>query len=215
MDAFKELIAIIERLLAPDGCPWDREQTLHSMRSSLIEETYEVVEAIDLDDAEKMKEELGDLCFNVAFLSKLAEKERRFSLQDVLQGIIEKLIRRHPHIFGEAKIGTTDEVLKQWEAIKRKEKGEGTAKSVLDGIPKDLPSIARAQKVIKRFQKAGFEWQEVSTPSQSEDIFAKDLLDLIKRGVQNGLDAETALRKSLSQLEQQFRIWETSQKVDT
>ncbi|CUI17086.1 MazG family protein [Candidatus Protochlamydia naegleriophila] len=211
MDDFKKLVTIIERLLAPDGCPWDREQTLHSMRSSLIEETYEVVEAIDLDDAEKMKEELGDLCFNVAFLSKLAEKEGRFSLQDVLQEIAEKLIRRHPHIFAEAKIGTADEVLKQWEAIKRKEKGENSVKSALDGIPKDLPSLARAQKVIKRFQKAGFEWQEASIPSQSEDVFAQDLLDLIKRGVQNGLDAETALRKTLSQIEQQFRVWESTQ----
>lgn len=123
MQEFQSLIDIIERLLAPDGCPWDREQTTRSMRSCLIEETNEVIEAIDHDDNRQMEEELGDLLFNVVFLCRLAEKEGRFNLKDVLQSIIAKLIRRHPHVFGEGKIlATTEEVLKQWKEIKEQEK---------------------------------------------------------------------------------------------
>lgn len=208
MDDFQALVSIIERLLAPDGCPWDREQTLSSMRGSLIEETYEVVEAIDLNNQEKIEEELGDLLFNVVFLSKLAERDHDFTLAAVLRRIAEKLIRRHPHIFGEAQVKDSEEVLKQWEAIKQSEKKEKPFQSVLDNVPKDLPSLARAQKMIKKFDKAGFDWSKQVSVSSPEDAFAKELIDLINRGSHNGLEAETALRKQLSQLDQAFRSWE-------
>ncbi|WP_068468021.1 MazG family protein [Candidatus Protochlamydia phocaeensis] len=208
MDDFKALIIIIERLLAPDGCPWDREQTLQSMRRSLVEETYEVIEAIDLNDNHQIEEELGDLFFNAIFLSKLAERDNRFSLEDVLKQIAAKLIRRHPHIFGEAQVGTAEEVLKQWEEIKKKEKGEAQPQSALDNIPKDLPSLARAYKMLKKFEKAGFSLPRPNEQTSEEDRLGLALLELVQHGIRKGIDAEHALRRLLSHLNQQFRAWE-------
>ncbi|KIC72556.1 MazG family protein [Candidatus Protochlamydia amoebophila] len=212
MDDFKALIITIERLLAPNGCPWDRDQTLQSMRSSVIEEVYELVEAIDLENNEKIKEELGDLCFNVIFLGKLAERDKKFSLHDMLKEINEKLIRRHPHIFEEVQLDSVAQVKHQWEIIKKNEKDNRWRQSVLDGIPKDFPSLARAEKMIKEFEKTDFAWQNRGHFSSQEGLFAQDLLNLIKKASQNGIEVETTLRKMLSQLEQQFRQWESAQK---
>jgi tetrapyrrole methylase family protein / MazG family protein len=208
MDDFKALITIIERLLAPDGCPWDKEQTLQSMRRSLVEETYELIEAIDLNEDSKIEEELGDLFFNVIFLSKLAERDHRFSLENVLKQIAAKLIRRHPHIFGEAQVKTSEEVLTQWEEIKRTEKGTEQLKSALDNIPKDLPSLARAHKMLKKMEKAGFVLHSLNTYSSEEECFGKALLDHVQEGLKQGIDAEHALRQQLSYLDKQFRLWE-------
>lgn len=122
MKEFDELKDVIEKLLAPNGCPWDREQTLMTMRKSLLEETKEVIEAIDLNDNEKIEEELGDLFFNVLFMSRLAEKEGRCTIGAILKHIIAKLIRRHPHVFGDAKVETAEDVIKQWNEIKKSEK---------------------------------------------------------------------------------------------
>jgi MazG family protein len=205
MDAFQTLVMTIERLLAPDGCSWDQEQTLQSMRKSVIEEAYELVEAIDFEDNEKIKEELGDLCLNVVFLSKIAEKEGRFSLSQVLQCITEKLIRRHPHIFEEVQKISAEQVKHQWEAIKRTEKSNHGRESAMDGIPKDLPSLARAEKMLTKFQQAQFEWQDNQIFSSQENLLAKDLLNLVQKASQNGMDAEAILRRALSLLEWQFR----------
>jgi tetrapyrrole methylase family protein / MazG family protein len=133
MDEFKSLTDTLKRLLAPDGCPWDREQTMQTMRHLLVEETYEVIEAINLNDNRQMEEELGDLLFNVVFLCMLAEKEKRFTLQDALKHVVAKLVRRHPHIFGEVKLKTSEEVLKQWNEIKQNESsGKDSFRKIID-----------------------------------------------------------------------------------
>lgn len=208
MDDFQSLIRIIERLLAPNGCPWDREQTLQSMRGALLEETSEVLEAIHLDENQKIEEELGDLLFNVVFLCKLAEKENRFTIQNVLHHINAKLIRRHPHIFGEAAVKNTEEVLQQWEEIKKAEKKQAQA-SVLDGIPKELPALSRAQKILKKIHKAGYPFPSTShLNDQNEEQMGQALSTLVIQANQQGIDAEQALRKFLALLEKEFRKWE-------
>lgn len=122
MEAFDRFVDVVDRLLGPGGCPWDREQTLLSMRKDLLEETNEVIEAVESGDSDHIAEELGDLFFNVVFLCRLAKKEGHTNIPQVLKGITEKLIRRHPHVFGDAKVESSEDVLKQWEAIKRDEK---------------------------------------------------------------------------------------------
>lgn len=206
MEKFKLLIDILERLLAPGGCPWDREQTMQSMRHSLVEETFEVVEAIDLNENKHMEEELGDLLFNVIFLCKLAEKEGRFNIESVLQSVTDKLIARHPHVFGKGYLETSEEVLKQWEKIKQVEKEE--RRSLLDGIPKDLPALARGQKIAKKIAKTSFishsGGENFSPEEQVGEFLWKNLQDIAKKGI----EAEYALRKRLTQIESEFRAWE-------
>jgi tetrapyrrole methylase family protein/MazG family protein len=210
MHEFKSLIDTLERLLAPDGCPWDREQTLHSMRHALVEETYEVIEAIDLDDNRQIEEELGDLLFVTVFLCLLAEKERRFTLQDALRHVVAKLVRRHPHIFGEVKLKTSQEVLKQWNEIKRIEK-QGHRQSALDGIPKDLPSLARAQKMIRKLAGKHFFSQKMKESFSSEEQAGEILWQAVQEMAEQGIQAEQALRKRLAQIEAEFRHWEQKQ----
>ena len=215
MDEFKSLIHTIERLLAPNGCPWDLEQTLQSMRHSLLEETYEVIEAIDSDNNRQIEEELGDLLFNVVFLCKLAEKEHRFPIEDVLKHIVAKLVRRHPHIFGEGKLKTSEEVLKQWEIIKQTEKRKGSHQSVLDGIPKDLPALARGQKVAQKLANAPFV-SEVRKDSLSTGEEAGEILwASVQQMNEQGIQAEQALRKRLAQIEAEFRTWEEQSQYKT
>ncbi len=213
MEEFKILIHIIKRLLAPDGCPWDREQTLSSMRSSLLEEVSEVIEAIDLNDNQKIEEELGDLFFNVLFLSELAEKDGRFTKEDVWRHISAKLVRRHPHIFGNAKVKDSEEVLKQWEKIKNEEKGKKAQQSALDAIPKNLPSLARAQKMFNKMKKAGYpdfhsSLMSITYPLQDEESLGATLFSLVAKSSGEKLDAEQALRKFLAILERKYRNWE-------
>ena len=148
---FQNLKNILETLLGPNGCPWDREQTLDSLCSSLLEETCETIDAINLSDNDHIKEELGDLFFNVLFLCLVGEKENRFKLDEVLEGISNKLIRRHPHIFGEMELKTSEEVAHQWEEIKKREKKD--RQNILEGIPQSLPALARANQVLKKLQK--------------------------------------------------------------
>lgn len=205
----KELTALLEtidRLLGPDGCPWDKEQTLQSMRSSLVEEVYETIEAIDCNDNRMIEEELGDLLFLVFFLGRLAEKEGRFTLQDIAKHVDAKLIRRHPHIFGDAKVNNSEAVLRQWDEIKRTEKKH---ESVLDGIPKDLPTLARAHKAYKRMAKKGFIPEKLVDGSE-EELAGDSLWLTVKDFASRGIEAEQALRKRLSQIERQFREDESS-----
>lgn len=207
MKEFDTLLEIIERLLGPGGCPWDREQTLSSLRSLLMEEACEVIDAIDLNENSHIQEELGDLLFNAVFLCRIAQKEDRFSISDVIEEINEKLIRRHPHVFGDVKnIHTTEDLYIQWDKIKKTEKGKENRESALDGISKHLPSLARAQKAVKRMRKAGFDPQ---IPSEliyihSEKELGQHLLSLVELAEQKGLEAESALRKALTHLKQEF-----------
>lgn len=147
---------IIKTLREPGGCPWDIAQTHESIRKNLIEETYEVVEAIDLEDYDLLCEELGDLLMQVVFHARMAEEAGEFSMQDVIDGVTEKLVRRHPHVFGDVQASDAGSALISWEAVKKQEKKE--RKSLLDGVPKDLPALMAAQKLQGKAAKAGFDW---------------------------------------------------------
>ncbi len=151
------LRAIMHRLRAPGGCPWDAEQTHESIISNLLEEAYETVDTIQRGDMEHLKEELGDLLLQVVFHSEIAEQSGLFNFDEVARGISEKLVRRHPHVFGQSDATTTDAVLQQWEEIKRAEKGGGE-KAYLDGEGKGLPGLLRALKLQKKAAKVGFDW---------------------------------------------------------
>ncbi|WP_134702201.1 nucleoside triphosphate pyrophosphohydrolase [Ammoniphilus sp. YIM 78166] len=168
---FSTLREIIAILRSPEGCPWDREQTHQSIRKHLIEETYEVLETIDDDDPEAMCEEMGDLLMQVMLHSQIAEDEGDFTIEDVIEVLNEKLIRRHPHVFGEREADTSEQVVKNWDQIKaeeKKAKGLETVKaSLLDGIPRDLPALMTAFAISKKASKVGFDWERV------EDVYAK------------------------------------------
>ncbi|PKB82576.1 MAG: nucleoside triphosphate pyrophosphohydrolase [SAR202 cluster bacterium Io17-Chloro-G9] len=160
---FETLMSIVELLRAPGGCPWDREQTHSSLKRNLLEESYEVLEAIDAEDAGALSEELGDLLVQVAFHTQIAKEEGEFDLADVLSKINGKLVRRHPHVFADETAGDAREVERNWEKIKQAERAEkGVQKSPVEGIPKDLPALTHAQLLQDRVGHAGFEWEEVS-----------------------------------------------------
>jgi tetrapyrrole methylase family protein/MazG family protein len=150
---------IVAQLRSPEGCPWDREQTHQSLKSHLIEECYELIDAIDAGDDTEMKEELGDLLLQVVLHSQMASEENRFDMDEVATVIADKLVHRHPHVFGETRLPDSAAVLKQWEIIKRAEKQD--RRSALDGVPKALPALARAQKVQSKAARVGFDWQEL------------------------------------------------------
>ncbi len=159
----QRLVDVMARLRDPQaGCPWDLEQTPQTLKKYVIEEAYEVVEAIDLGDTAKLREELGDLLLQVVFLSQLASEQGRFTLGDVACEITDKLIRRHPHVFGDVSVTGSEQVLTNWERIKRGEKNNADRASILDGIPAGLPALMRALEVSKRVVRVGFEWPDVS-----------------------------------------------------
>jgi tetrapyrrole methylase family protein/MazG family protein len=155
---FLELLSVMTRLRGDGGCPWDREQTRESLRPFLIEEAYEVLEALDSGDAARIREELGDLLFQVVFHVELARERGEFSMEDLLTALIEKMVRRHPHVFGDRTIGTAGEALAQWEAIKQAE--GGGRRSALHGIPRSLPGLLRAQRIQHRASRVGFDWED-------------------------------------------------------
>ncbi len=155
-----ELLEIMRILRAPGGCPWDIEQTHKSIRNDLLEEAYEVADAIDTDDDEALCEELGDLLLQVVFHSVISEEEKKFDYSDVVDGIARKLVLRHPHVFGEAKADNSSEVLDLWDDIKKEEKHQNTATDTLKSVPRAFPALMRAAKVQKRAKKAGFEFSD-------------------------------------------------------
>ncbi|MDP2727498.1 MAG: nucleoside triphosphate pyrophosphohydrolase, partial [Dehalococcoidia bacterium] len=159
MVSFEGLRSIVARLRSPDGCPWDREQTHESLKGTLLEEAYEVLEALDCRDREKLREELGDLLMQVMIHAQIAEEAREFTISQVIGGISQKLIRRHPHVFGDITADTAQEVMVNWESIKRKERPHGS--SSLANLPKQMPALAYAQAVQQRVARQGFDWQNV------------------------------------------------------
>jgi tetrapyrrole methylase family protein/MazG family protein len=163
--AFQALYDTVVRLRAPDGCPWDREQTPASLRGDLIEETYECVEAIDEEDPAHIKEELGDLYLLATMLAYMHEQEGRFSVEDVLRGVTEKLVRRHPHVFGEPQEGSeplsSSEVLRNWAKIKVEQEGRRPKDGLLDGVSRAMPPLDRAYRLQKQAAKAGFDWPDI------------------------------------------------------
>ena len=157
-----DLVRIMEILRAPDGCMWDQAQDHHSIRQNFIEETYEACEAIDDNDTDHLKEELGDVLLQVVFHTQMEKEKGVFDLNDVADGVCKKLIFRHPHIFGDVKVGSTDEILSNWDDLKRKEKKQETDTSTLESVSRSLPSLIRAQKLQKKAAKVGFDWPDVS-----------------------------------------------------
>jgi tetrapyrrole methylase family protein/MazG family protein len=162
MSNFDRLVEIMSRLRGPDGCPWDRDQTHESLKPYLIEEAYELLEAIDTKNDQDIRDELGDVLLQVVFHAQLAREKSRFTIEDVAEAISEKLIRRHPHIFGDTEVDDADHVVRNWEAIKSQEKKEkGETDSVLGSIPLALPALQRARRIQQRASKVGFDWEKV------------------------------------------------------
>ncbi len=199
---------VMDRLRDPvDGCPWDNAQTHESLRPHLLEETYEVLEAIAAGDPAELCEELGDLMMQVVLHAKLAEQAGQFTLDDVSEGIRAKLVRRHPHVFGDATADTPKLVEGAWERIKARERPH--RESVLDGVPKTLPSLARAQSILGRAQRNGFERDGVES-----DELGERLLNLVQEARKLDLSAEDALRDALGAFEQGVRSREAEQRSD-
>lgn len=159
---FDDLVKIVELLRAPDGCPWDKVQTHKTVRQNFIEETYEVIEAIDKSDIELMKEELGDVLLQVVFHAQMEKENGNFNIDDVADGICKKLIVRHPHIFGDVKADTTEKVLENWDAIKMQTKSQKTQTEAMKSVSKALPSLMRSAKIQKKAAKVGFDWPDVN-----------------------------------------------------
>ncbi|MBI5070541.1 MAG: nucleoside triphosphate pyrophosphohydrolase [Deltaproteobacteria bacterium] len=162
-EAIERLLSIMARLRGPDGCPWDREQTLLTLRPYVLEETYEVLEAIEGGDPREHCEELGDLLLQIVFQAQLCEEAGQFAFADVADAISDKLVRRHPHVFGEAQVRDAEGVMRQWVALKKEEKArKGGGKSVLEGVPRDMPALARAERLTEKASRIGFDWPDAS-----------------------------------------------------
>jgi tetrapyrrole methylase family protein / MazG family protein len=220
---FREFVDVIAMLRAPDGCPWDREQDYKSLKRFVLEEAYEVLEAVDSEDPARLCDELGDLMLQVLLYSQIAREEGCFDIRDVTATIVEKLVRRHPHVFGDVTVRDSDEVRRNWEAIKQREKPERT--SVLDGVPKELPALMKALEVSKRVVRVGFEWptleavlekldEEVAelkaeVPGRDVDRLRAETGDLLFTVVNVArwlkIDPEEALRQMLDRFGRRFR----------
>lgn len=204
MEAFDALIRVADRLMGPGGCPWDHKQTFDTLKPHLLEETHEVIEAVDLKETENLVGELGDLFYIIIFYAKIAEKQGSFSLRDVIEGVREKLIRRHPHVFEDVHVSDAEEVKKNWEKIKSTEKAASMRKGPFEGIPPTLPSVNRAQKIIQRMRRVSPQFLEPAEPCGEEEIGA-ELFRLIARAEESGVDADSALRRALLHQERLFK----------
>jgi len=199
---YADLQEIIAHLRAPGGCPWDRKQTHLSLRTYLLEETYEVLDALDAEDNEALKEELGDLLIQVALHVQIATEEGEFKLADVIRYVVEKLIRRHPHVFGDVIVQDEGDVVKNWEAIKQEERNQnGEAekkKTLLDGISAALPALSKAQTTVSRLSRVGYPLPELEPLTEEE--LGRRLLTLVELAEVAGLEAEAALRAAAARL---------------
>lgn len=227
MNNLQKLRQILETLRAEGGCPWDREQTHKSLKRNLIEESYELLEAIDEGDTENMREELGDVLLQVFFHAQIAQEDKKFDIEDVAGEISEKLIRRHPHVFGDENVADSEEVLYRWEEIKKKEK-KASRKSALDGVVFAQPALMCAQQLSKKAVKTGFEWpnyemlkecffseidefhHEVDAQNQDamEDEFGDILFALVNIARWHKIDAEQALRRANKKFIKRFKKME-------
>jgi tetrapyrrole methylase family protein/MazG family protein len=226
---FERLVNIMATLRAPGGCPWDREQTRESLKPYLIEEAYEVLEALDHGGKEKLQEELGDLLLQVVFHAQVAAELEEFTVDEVLQNIADKLVRRHPHVFGETRAETAAEVLSNWEKLKQAERGGPIQASALAGVPKTLPALLRAQRLQDKAARVGFDWGETTEvlhkveeelrefkaairkgPEAVESEMGDLLFSLVNLARFLRLSAEEALRKSIDKFGRRFRHIESA-----
>ena len=187
--SYEDFLEIMRLLRAPGGCPWDREQTHSSIRRNFLEETYEVLDAIDHDDASGMCEELGDVLMQVAFHAQIEAERGRFTMANVVDGVARKLVYRHPHVFGDVAVSGTGEVLRNWEDLKRKEKGQSTNTDALSAVARSLPALWRAEKVQKKAKKAGFDWPNIHG---ALDKLSEEISEL-KEAVDQGTNVEEEL----------------------
>ncbi len=226
---FQDLVELVRRLRAPDGCPWDREQTLETLRPMIVEEAYEVVEAIEAGTPPKLAEELGDLLFQVVFASEIAESRGEFEIRDVVGAIHTKMVRRHPHVFEDVVIETADDVLKNWDDLKRKERaaaGTEHPKGLLDSVSGHLPALLEAHSLTDRASRVGFDWQslppvieklreelgelehEIAPESPDRERVEGEVGDLLFAAVnvarKLGVDPETALKRSNRKFRSRF-----------
>jgi uncharacterized protein YabN with tetrapyrrole methylase and pyrophosphatase domain len=213
--AISDLLKVMARLRSPTGCPWDREQDHRSIRWHAVEEVYELIDAIEAGDDHEMEEELGDLLLQVVFHCQLAQERKVFNFDKVARNITDKLIRRHPHVFGDVKVKDVDQVWANWEKIKRAEKhGTKHARaSALDGIPKHLPSLLRAEKLVKKARKAKLLEAESRKSRISKSALGETLFDLAKTAQQNGWSAEELLRREIQKQERALRKAERKRTV--
>ena len=218
-----DLLSIMALLRSPGGCPWDRAQTHQSIRRNMLEEAYEVAEAIDQEDPDHLKEELGDVLLQVVFHARMAQEAGQFSFDDVVDGICQKLVFRHPHVFGQVQAADSDQALGAWEARKREEKGQKTAADTLDGVARSLPALMRAEKIQDKARKAGFDWDEIGpaldklseeadelkaaarTGSNPEEELGDVLFAAVKAGRFLGLDSELALHAACEKFIRRFQ----------
>jgi tetrapyrrole methylase family protein/MazG family protein/ATP diphosphatase len=215
------LVGVMRRLLDPGGCPWDREQSFASLRKYVLEEACEVIDAIDSGDRAALREELGDLLLQVVFQSELARREGSFAIDDVVEAIVAKLVHRHPHVFGHLEAKDADEVLRNWEKLKAKEKGE---RGILGGVPRSMPALTRAQRIGEKVSRVGFDWKDArgSRAKVDEELGELDhaiaqgahaaieeemgdvLFALVNLSRHVGLDAEAALRHTIDKFTKRF-----------
>jgi tetrapyrrole methylase family protein/MazG family protein len=211
LSKFDTLMEIIARLRAPDGCPWDRQQTHASLRANLLSECYEVLEALDEGDPGKLCEELGDLLLQIVLHAQIAKDDGEFEIGDVVGSISNKLIHRHPHVFGSGKADSAEEVMHKWEELKREEREEGV--SMLEGVPRDMPALAYAYEISRRAVRVGFEWEDIggvidklaeevreikeaASQEEKQREFGDLLFTLVNVARWEGVDAEAALREA-------------------
>lgn len=225
----QDLLRIMEILRAPGGCPWDAEQTHESIKKNFIEETYEVIEAINKNDKALLQEELGDVLMQVVFHAQMEKEAGVFCFDDVADGVCKKLIERHPHVFGDVQVKNSDEVLTNWDAIKRKSKKQKTTSSAMDAVPRELPALMRGTKIQQKAAKSGFDWpnkdgafeklaeemQELQTAVQNQDeenIF-EELGDLLFSVVNVSrflkVDAEEAMTAATDKFIKRYKKVET------
>ena len=229
MREFDDLVEIIARLRGPGGCPWDGEQTHETLKPYLLEECYEALEALDSGDAEALCGELGDVLLEITLHAQLGAEAGSFDISDVCQRISDKLVYRHPHVFGNVHVEDSDEVLANWEQLKRQERGDDPRTSVLDGIPRTLPALKRSTEVQKRASKVGFDWDEISGPvakvaeelaeleearaACDPEAIAQELGDVLFAVVNMArflaVDSEDALRMTCDRFAERFRQMES------
>jgi MazG family protein len=222
--SYEELRSVVARLRAPDGCPWDREQTHASLRPYVIEEAYEVLAVLDSGETDGLPEELGDLLLQVVLHSQLAEEAGEFDMADVLEGLAQKLVRRHPHVFGDVQLETSGEVLTQWDEIKKRERDENT--SVLANVPAAMPALSYAQTLLRRAETGGFAWphredvleklneelrelEAASTPDEVAEELGDLLFNVANYARYLGIDAEEALREAGHKFRRRFTTVES------
>jgi MazG family protein len=210
-----ELLQIMARLRAPDGCPWDREQNHHSLRYHAVEEVYELIDAIEARDDASVVEELGDLLLQIVFHAQMASERGAYDFATVCRAINEKLIRRHPHVFGKARARTSRAVWAQWDRIKHEEKaGTRHARpSALDGIPRHFPALLRVEKLVKKARKAGLCPVGMGRKQATRDALARQLFDLAAAAQEAGWSAEILLREESKRREREWRRAERARKV--